>query len=726
MLSPEQKNVVASLTGNVIVDAVAGSGKTTTMLQIARSYPDSRVLLLTYNSKLRHESKERAKDIPNITIHTFHSFAYRYIGKECSTDSGIIDFNKRGEKFQCSEGITEGTGGFIEGGFIEDDNSPTIAPVANAPTAAEAAITTIQIPKYDIVIIDEAQDLTPTYYQLCINILNTMDARICIIGDRYQSIYGYAGADPRYIIFADKMFPSKYPWMRCNMKTSYRITHAMAAFINRQIGSERLVATKDGPPVVYSVGNAHLMANIKESLLHYAPSEIYIIAKSVRSQTIKSIASQVSRFARVYVPNDDLEMLNAELCMGKITFSSFHQSKGLERKCVHVLGYDVNYYKFTDCVAGSFVAPMYVALTRALHRLYVYQDNQPLPFCKPVESRLLRIKPGIAKRVDTRVMPPQIYGATYLTRHIPSETMHRIMACIEIEVVATSGDVIALPVLSRQGNYAEFVADINGKAVTAEFEIWRTGTCSMYEDLRKMKTKSPYRDYKTTKLAPADFTGCGVDTATCGGFSDDVAAPSAPTRFIGMPTAKDTVNTLQMALDSTVRMDQSLYRLRQITDMTWVNSDTLYAMLQRLQRFVNDVDGNGVDGNGVGAATTPCEFEHRLSYMLKTKFNRREVQGAIDIMTADRIIEVKCVAQLKPEHVLQLVIYGTLYHNDPDAQPKRLELYNVCTDEVWRVTCTDYEKLLSYVVCEKEHVKTLPTDEEFIAGIQPYCKVCTD
>ena len=43
---------------NVIVDAVAGSGKTTCNLHIAKKYSNLNILLVTYNKKLRLDTKQ--------------------------------------------------------------------------------------------------------------------------------------------------------------------------------------------------------------------------------------------------------------------------------------------------------------------------------------------------------------------------------------------------------------------------------------------------------------------------------------------------------------------------------------------------------------------------------------------------------------------------------------------------------------------------------------------
>lgn len=61
-ISKEQSDIVESLEkNNVIVDAVAGSGKTTTCLYIAKKFTDLNILLLTYNAKLKFETRENNK-----------------------------------------------------------------------------------------------------------------------------------------------------------------------------------------------------------------------------------------------------------------------------------------------------------------------------------------------------------------------------------------------------------------------------------------------------------------------------------------------------------------------------------------------------------------------------------------------------------------------------------------------------------------------------------------
>ena len=61
-ISNEQIDIINKLENyNVIVDSVAGSGKTTTNLYIAKYFKNKKILLLTYNSKLKMETREKVK-----------------------------------------------------------------------------------------------------------------------------------------------------------------------------------------------------------------------------------------------------------------------------------------------------------------------------------------------------------------------------------------------------------------------------------------------------------------------------------------------------------------------------------------------------------------------------------------------------------------------------------------------------------------------------------------
>ena len=88
--SAEQQAVIGAMHrgNNAIVDSVAGSGKTTTSLLLASQLPDKRIVLVTYNRRLKEETRERvdAQDITNLEVHSYHSMGLKYYKDPCFTD----------------------------------------------------------------------------------------------------------------------------------------------------------------------------------------------------------------------------------------------------------------------------------------------------------------------------------------------------------------------------------------------------------------------------------------------------------------------------------------------------------------------------------------------------------------------------------------------------------------------------------------------------------------
>jgi len=80
-LTKEQEDIINS-TGNIKINAVAGSGKTTTVIEYARTRPmESRILYLAFNRtvKLEAETKFKNQGLVNVKVETAHSLAYKNI-----------------------------------------------------------------------------------------------------------------------------------------------------------------------------------------------------------------------------------------------------------------------------------------------------------------------------------------------------------------------------------------------------------------------------------------------------------------------------------------------------------------------------------------------------------------------------------------------------------------------------------------------------------------------
>jgi Lhr-like helicase len=139
MINPsnEQLEVINAIKDgyNVQVDAVAGSGKTTTVLSLAHYNSTKIIIQITYNSELKTEVRNKREkfkktmDLENLEIHTYHSFATTYYSLDAKTDIGLES-------------------------ILEESMTPKI-----------------QLPDIEILVIDEIQDMNELYYRFVLKIM---------------------------------------------------------------------------------------------------------------------------------------------------------------------------------------------------------------------------------------------------------------------------------------------------------------------------------------------------------------------------------------------------------------------------------------------------------------------------------------------------------------------------------------------------------------------------
>src|SRR6476620_9780975 len=80
-LTSEQYDIINS-TGNIKINAVAGSGKTTTIIEYAKTRPaTSKILYLAFNKSVKLEAAKKFADkgLKNVNVETAHSLAHKHI-----------------------------------------------------------------------------------------------------------------------------------------------------------------------------------------------------------------------------------------------------------------------------------------------------------------------------------------------------------------------------------------------------------------------------------------------------------------------------------------------------------------------------------------------------------------------------------------------------------------------------------------------------------------------
>ena len=190
--SSEQLLIINSK-NNTIVDAVAGSGKTTTAILIASSNKNKNIFQITYNSMLKIEVREKLNKykIDNMKIHTYHSVVTNFYDNSSFDDEHLKKIIKNN------------------------------TPLKN------------KIDKIDILLIDEVQDMTLDYYKLVHKFLEDTESSpiIYLFGDEKQCIYQFKNASAQFLTLANKIWDIEFN--KLNLSTSYRLTNQIAWFINK-------------------------------------------------------------------------------------------------------------------------------------------------------------------------------------------------------------------------------------------------------------------------------------------------------------------------------------------------------------------------------------------------------------------------------------------------------------------------------------------------------------
>ena len=365
-ISVEQQACVdALLQGhNVQVQAAAGAGKSTTFYHAAQAwlaaYPDSHVVQLCFNVVLRTEAEKKITALglqDQVHCFTVHALATHMYETRVS-DSLTLYLSASRHAVQ-PQGLTFG-----------------------------------------LCLLDEAQDLNADHIQVINRLQSLMAApmRYMVVGDTRQEIYAHArGQDAASSTVmenpAQHLNNNGHSWQACTLYTSYRLTPAVCAFLNNVMRDSTQTAiiagnkTDDNVRPRYIIGNrdsddiGHV---IQQLLTKYKPGDIMILAPSVGTPRHRChrLAKHLNEQTRVpiYSTHKQRTEVNTEMLQNKIFLSTFHQSKGYERKCVVVLGVDAEEWALNDSpqqdgrplVHNS----LHVALTRPREQLIIFQHFQ--------------------------------------------------------------------------------------------------------------------------------------------------------------------------------------------------------------------------------------------------------------------------------------------------------------------------------------------------------------
>lgn len=705
--SEEQQGVINNVIHkkNVIVDAVAGSGKSTVVLMTASKLPDKPFLQVTYNSMLRKEVRDKVQEwnLNNLTVHTYHSLAVKYYNRQAHTDIEIQNILR---------------------------------------TDAEPMET---IPHFSVMVLDEVQDMTLLYYRFMRKFIADMCSKtnrkvlLMILGDVMQGLYDFKGADVRFLTKSAEIWRicphllNPVDFVCCQLRISYRITNSMADYVNRvMLGEERLIACKEGNPVVYIRGSRTDMEKIIKvrvrELLNEGnrPDDIFILAASVKGvrSNIRLLENYlVEQGFPCYVPSDEQEQLDERVIQGKIVFSTFHSVKGRQRKHVFVMGFDNTYLEWYGRNLNAQQCPntLYVACTRGQERLYLFEANDQ-PYYRPLEflkmnhiemkqQGFIEFRGNHQLQFYERANDNPEKGkkhnlcATGLIKFLSEDVIYRCLPIIErvfIPCHDIEADIeqqtISIPnVVETVSGFYEDVSNINGVAIPFIFYsriLGETQNDGIYRITKRILENTRPNDYLFLKNT----------------FREK------------MPKKCQTVNDFLLSANILTACQEKLYsRLKQIQQYDWIQEDKMEECLTRMNQIILskevliETEEHIVDyGNAKEAETA------KINRVLKKYFPEKtfEMSACVDLITDKSVWELKFVNHINVEHFLQVVVYAWIWKT-VEREHRVFRLFNIKSGEHWTLNAT-YEELTDMMIWMLEGKYGEPvvkTDEEFISQV---------
>lgn len=205
-LSPIQENII-NTTGNLVVRASAGTGKTHTMVnKIVKEIDDNSthkvIAAITFTIKAAQEIKDRLSvDVTRHFIGTNNSFAIEEIIKPFMKDVYGLDYN-----VDMSTDYSEKVVNFQEGidkvkvdkvlCSYQDNTKNFVFELAQEIVEKSVACKLYLQAKYFKIYIDEYQDCDKSMHNFFMYLCDELEIETFIVGDEKQSIYIWRGAYP--------------------------------------------------------------------------------------------------------------------------------------------------------------------------------------------------------------------------------------------------------------------------------------------------------------------------------------------------------------------------------------------------------------------------------------------------------------------------------------------------------------------------------------------------
>jgi superfamily I DNA/RNA helicase len=295
VLTDEQKEVIECskhLKQNEIlkINAFAGTGKTTTLIEITKANENKKYLYLAFNSSIVKEA--RKKFGTNVDVYTLHSLAYKALEdkpKIRTNDYDILSIQQILELSEANLSICSDIEKVLKR-FCQSDANQIIEIRQYFDKAHSSIFEYAKVlwekmekreievthdfylkhfsmnhkavellsKKYDGFLLDEAQDSNP----VTIKIFNTLQGQKILVGDKYQQIYQFRGSQN-----AMEMIKAKYEFFLTHtFRCSKSVVDEANKVLKNYLGAKKYLSSKREDET-FEINNVAFVARTNATLI---------------------------------------------------------------------------------------------------------------------------------------------------------------------------------------------------------------------------------------------------------------------------------------------------------------------------------------------------------------------------------------------------------------------------------------------------------------------------
>lgn len=617
-LSDEQQKLldVVAQGENALVNATIGSGKTSTIQALCDAQPAGRrVLYLTYSKLLKADAQKRVR---RAKVQNFHGLVYPSLlraGIRCGIGESIRRFN---EAFESDPAVRAG------------------------------------FPVYDLLVVDEYQDLNEEYARLLENIssLNPAMQKV-FVGDLEQKVRSDTVLDI-------EKFTAEFlgAHVQVPFTQSFRMGPVMAD----------LLAEAWNKPVIGANKSQKLQSmrfsKAIELLGELEPSQLLVLGRR-NGAMVELLNEAEERWPSKYNKNTVYASIrdgdtNASYGDDVAVFTTFDASKGLEREVCLVFDYDEEMWAMRNGFAGADAVILrnvfLVAASRGKAKIVFVEKSGSADAEKVDEKKIGAI--AVSNFTDLPELERPVYDQPMSAANCFDFTFaENLQSCMDfIEKKRLDDGKSAVIEIERREGLIDLSPVVGHYQEALHFEAYDVMS-ELTARQGRQQTAGPMVDRLVTQASRMKDKG-ELDAWT--GSLMVTAVDTAQLRY-----AKQVDQTIDPHVER-----QLMERLESLLPKT--------ARVQIPLRM-----------NGEALAVSSADESGSVDVLATSKLS---FEGIADAFHDGQIFELKFTSELSASMFLQLGLYLTM------ANIKKGQLWNVRTDERWEVRVPDRQGFMDAVV----------------------------